>query len=747
MRTPRVSALSAFLSYLPVLFVLLNHFTRADAQEGTSAEGGLYFNVEPVNTTDSLNLLRVLPLRTFEFRHDTVRGRRQLGVIGQELMQIVPESVSLVDKQAFPSPIKGAPPVHVENFLSVDKNVVFMHGLASAQELVLLYDTLEEIVNELSSVVAEHDALIGKLSEHLERDAVVDLIEKRRVAEANSEKLRLEIEEVRVKEEQARITLERQTELEEKRDEHRNDLEVERIKTQDRIQRERDLALVELQEKSARRLEEQRRETEQILHEQTLKAEAEKAREDREAELERLKQEIEGRIRQERINEDIHMRQLQAKAAEDRRKLLEAVQTTLAGLGDGVKSLLGDKKKLYSAVGSIVSMAAGIYVVREISRIVGAQVEKRLGKPSLVRETSRSSGVLPLLLSCLDLFSFLLFWRKRKDITSAFSDVVLKKTLEERVRGLALSTKNARMNKAPFRHLLLYGPPGTGKTMVAKRLARWSGLDYAIMSGGDVGPLGSEAVTELHKLFGWANSSKKGLLLFIDEAEAFLGCRSRNNMSEEMRNALNAMLFQTGEQSNNFMMVLATNRPSDLDAAVVDRMDETLEFGVPEEHERNNMLNLYYDKCVLRSDIHIKGDQKGIFARCAYWGRRAVRRVIHGPCPPMIQCEEISNQMLKDAAKKTKGFSGREISKLVLSLQGAAYGRDDCVLSKAMFADVLTWKVKEHTQKARMAKEVEPNSACPIASNTVPATPTPASEPQVKSEREPKTPATPQLPM
>jgi ATPase family AAA domain-containing protein 3A/B len=261
-------------------------------------EGGLYFNVEPVNTTDSLNLLRVLPLRTFEFRHDTVRGRRQLGVIGQELMQIVPESVSLVDKQAFPSPIKGAPPIYVDNFLSVDKNVVLMHGLASAQELVLLYDTLEEIVNELSSVVAEHDALIGKLSEHLERDAVVDLIEKRRVAEANSEKLRLAIEEVRVKEDEARITLERQTELEEKRDDHRNDLEIERIQTQDRIQRERDLALVELQEKSSRRLEEQRRETEQILHEQTLAAEAEKAKEDREAELERLKQEIEGRIRQ-----------------------------------------------------------------------------------------------------------------------------------------------------------------------------------------------------------------------------------------------------------------------------------------------------------------------------------------------------------------------------------------------------------------------------------------------------------------
>jgi ATPase family AAA domain-containing protein 3A/B len=161
------------------------------------------------------------------------------------------------------------------------------------------------------------------------------------------------------------------------------------------------------------------------------------------------------------------MRQLQAKAAEDRRKLLDAVQTTLMGLGDGVKALLGDKKKLYSAVGSIISMAAGIYVVREMSRIVGAQVEKRLGKPSLVRETSRSSGIAPLVWGFLDLFSFLLWWRTRKDISSAFKDVVLKEVLEERVRGLALSTKNARTNKAPFRHLLLYGPPGTGKTMVS----------------------------------------------------------------------------------------------------------------------------------------------------------------------------------------------------------------------------------------------------------------------------------------
>ncbi|CAN0328648.1 unnamed protein product, partial [Ectocarpus sp. 4 AP-2014] len=70
------------------------------------------------------------------------------------------------------------------------------------------------------------------------------------------------------------------------------------------------------------------------------------------------------------------------------------------------------------------------------------------------------------------------------------------------------------------------GPPGTGKTLFAKGLARHSGLDYAIITGGDVAPLGREAVSEMHKLFDWAQASRRGVLLFVDEADAFLRRRS-----------------------------------------------------------------------------------------------------------------------------------------------------------------------------------------------------------------------------
>jgi ATPase family AAA domain-containing protein 3A/B len=56
--------------------------------------------------------------------------------------------------------------------------------------------------------------------------------------------------------------------------------------------------------------------------------------------------------------------------------------------------------------------------------------------------------------------------------------------------------------------------------------------------------------------------------LLLIQAEAFLSARGAVDMSEGRRNALNALLYQTGQQSYNFMMVLATNRPQDLDSAV-----------------------------------------------------------------------------------------------------------------------------------------------------------------------------------
>lgn len=62
-----------------------------------------------------------------------------------------------------------------------------------------------------------------------------------------------------------------------------------------------------------------------------------------------------------------------------------------------------------------------------------------------------------------------------------------------------------------------------------------------------------------------------GVLLFIDEADAFLRKRSSEKISEDLRAALNAFLYRTSEQSEKFMLVLASNTPQQFDSAINDR--------------------------------------------------------------------------------------------------------------------------------------------------------------------------------
>lgn len=49
------------------------------------------------------------------------------------------------------------------------------------------------------------------------------------------------------------------------------------------------------------------------------------------------------------------------------------------------------------------------------------------------------------------------------------------------------------------------------------------------------------------------------MLLFIDEADAYFRKRDKDEISENLRNAINAFLYRTGTPSKKVMIVLATN--------------------------------------------------------------------------------------------------------------------------------------------------------------------------------------------
>ena len=180
------------------------------------------------------------------------------------------------------------------------------------------------------------------------------------------------------------------------------------------------------------------------------------------------------------------------------------------------------------------------------------------GKPNLVRETSKIHTRNPMAIPFLWTRRFYMKNVKRRSEADIYKGVILEKELEMQLKEITYAVLNRRKHYAPAKNMLFYGPPGTGKTLFAKKLAMESGLEYAVMVGSDIAPLGTGAVTELNSLFDWAERQSTGMVLFIDEADAFLRKRS-TDLSENLRHTVNTFLYRTGTPSEKIIVVLGSN--------------------------------------------------------------------------------------------------------------------------------------------------------------------------------------------
>uniref|UniRef100_A0A8C9X5T9 ATPase family AAA domain containing 3A n=1 Tax=Sander lucioperca TaxID=283035 RepID=A0A8C9X5T9_SANLU len=464
-------------------------------------------------------------------------------------------------------------------------------------------------------------------------------------------------DQIRVQGEERRKTINEETKQHQARAQYQDKLARQRYEDQLRQQQALNEENLRKQEESVQKQEAMRKAT--IEHEMELR---------HKNELLRIEAESKARGRVERENADIIREQIRLKAAEHRQTVLESIKTAGAVFGEGFRTFVSDWDKVTATVAGLTLLAVGVYSARNATAVAGRYIEARLGKPSLVRETSRFT-VAEAIKHPVKVMAK----RLKSKPQDALEGVVLSPTLEERVRDIAIATRNTRQNNGLYRNILMYGPPGTGKTLFAKKLAVHSGMDYAIMTGGDVAPMGRDGVTAMHKVFDWAGTSRRGLLLFVDEADAFLRKRSTEKISEDLRATLNAFLYRTGEQSNKFMLVLASNQPEQFDWAINDRIDEIVNFALPGPDERERLVRLYFDKYVLEPATG--GRQRMKLAQFDY-GQK---------------CSEI--------AKWTEGMSGREISKLGVAWQAAAYSSEDGVLTEAMIDARVKDAVKQHLQK------------------------------------------------
>ncbi|CAB1322126.1 unnamed protein product [Coregonus sp. 'balchen'] len=161
----------------------------------------------------------------------------------------------------------------------------------------------------------------------------------------------------------------------------------------------------------------------------------------------------------------------------------------------------------------------------------------------------------------------------------------------------------------PPKGVLLYGPPGCGKTLIAKATAKASGCQFINLQPST---LTDKWYGESQKLTAAVFSLAVKIqpcIIFIDEIDSFL--RNRSSLDHEATAMMKAQFMslwdglETGA-SSQVMVMGATNRPQDLDPAILRRMPTTFHVGLPTTRQRAEILKLILAGENLSNAINLK---------------------------------------------------------------------------------------------------------------------------------------------
>jgi vacuolar protein-sorting-associated protein 4 len=151
-------------------------------------------------------------------------------------------------------------------------------------------------------------------------------------------------------------------------------------------------------------------------------------------------------------------------------------------------------------------------------------------------------------------------------------------------------------NRKPFKGILLYGPPGTGKSYLAKAVATEADSTFFSVSSSDlVSKWQGESERLVRNLFELAREAPGGKsIIFIDEVDSLCGSRSEGE-SDSTRRIKTEFLVQmdgVGKNSNNVLVLGATNVPWELDAAIRRRFEKRVYIPLPEKEARAYMVQM-----------------------------------------------------------------------------------------------------------------------------------------------------------
>ncbi|XP_077571090.1 outer mitochondrial transmembrane helix translocase-like [Stigmatopora nigra] len=161
----------------------------------------------------------------------------------------------------------------------------------------------------------------------------------------------------------------------------------------------------------------------------------------------------------------------------------------------------------------------------------------------------------------------------------------------------------------PPKGVLLFGPPGCGKTMIAKATAKASGCKFINLQASTLTDMWYGESQKLTAAVFSLAVKLQPCIIFIDEIESFL--RNRCSLDHEATAMMKAQFMSLWDgletaSATQVMIMGATNRPQDVDAAILRRMPTTFHVGLPDSKQRYDILRLILAEENLSHTVNLK---------------------------------------------------------------------------------------------------------------------------------------------